>query len=733
MSVTAPVFRVAVPAPLRRCFDYAVSTPPPHPRPGVRVRVPFGQREMIGVLVGILDRSPITPERLKPVLKVLDREPVLSADLLGLLQWAADYYHHPLGDVLKTALPSSLRRGGDVHTGVLVWLLTAAGRKVPAGALNRTPLQRKILAAIADAPDGLDREQLSRLSRGWKTAVKKMVARGWIAVKVRECLDVTIAETPAPPLTPAQQAAVDVITSEFGVYNAFLLNGVTGSGKTEVYLKVIAQALALRKQALVLVPEIGLTPQLLGRIRGRFAVPVAVLHSGLTDQERLRAWSAARAGKAPVVLGTRSAVFTPLQALGVIIIDEEHDPSYKQQEGFRYHARDVAVMRAHREGIPIVLGSATPSLDSLQNVVDGNYHRLELPDRTGTARLPDVHLLDLRRLPVNDGLSPPLVEQIQHRLLKGEQSLLFLNRRGYAPVYMCHDCGWLAPCRRCDAKLTLHKRSQRLRCHHCGADSPLARDCPECQGMNLHSLGAGTERVERALTRLFPHARIVRIDRDSTRRKGMLEDKLRRVDAGEADILVGTQMLSKGHDFPSVTLVGVLDADQRLYSVDFRASEQLVQQIIQVSGRAGRGAKPGEVWVQTYQPQHPVFTALRQHDYRAFVDLALAERKAASYPPFAYLALLRAESPKPEAALRFVQVAHELASGCLASDSVELMDPVPAPMERRAGRYRAQLLAQSARRRPLHRFISRWLPLLDEAPAGKRARWSLDVDPFDMY
>ncbi len=736
MSVAAPIFRVAVPAPLRRCFDYTVASPTPHACPGVRVRVPFGGRELVGVLVGILDESAITQERLKPILQVLDREPVLSVELLGLLQWAAEYYHHPLGDVLKNALPLSLRRGHDVRTShSLIWLLTPTGRQVSVASLSRAPLQRKIISALAQTPDGLDADRLSRVAQGWRAVVKKMVIKGWVAAEQRECLEATtIPRVPAPVLTPAQEAAVAAVTDHFGSAKAFLLHGVTGSGKTEVYLKLIEHALASQKQALVLVPEIGLTLQLLARVRHRFAVPVAVLHSGLTDQERLCAWLMARDGKARIILGTRSAVFAPMKSPALIIVDEEHDPSYKQHEGFRYHARDVAVMRAHRQGIPIVLGSATPSLDSLENVAAENYQRLDLPQRTGTATLPDIRLLDMRRLPVNDGLSPPLVERLQRCLQRGEQSLLFLNRRGYAPAYMCHDCGWVAPCRRCDAKLTLHQQRQRLRCHHCGADGALPGLCPDCQATNLRALGEGTERVETALTRLFPHARIVRIDRDSTRRKGALEDKLRRVDAGEADILVGTQMLSKGHHFPNVTLVGVLNADQRLYSVDFRASEELVQQIIQVSGRAGRGEKPGEVWIQTYHPDHPIFAALRHHDYHAFAVFALDERKAARYPPFTHFALLRAESPSAGAALKFVRAACRLAHDCLSRDSeVEVMDPMPAPMERRAGRYRAQLLVQSDQRRPLHSFLTKWLTLLEHTLTSKRVRWSLDVDPMDMY
>ncbi|MFQ5993562.1 MAG: primosomal protein N' [Acidiferrobacterales bacterium] len=731
----APILRVAVPAPLRRCFDYVCPSLTWQPSPGVRVRVPFGQRELVGVLVGVADDSTVSAARLKPILKVLDPEPLLPAKLLELLQWAADYYHHPLGDVLTTALPACLRQGRDAQTvRPLVWSLTAAGREAWQQGLRHAPLQQRLLAVLAASAGGVTAETLVAVSDCWRAALRRMVDKGWVAVRERDCVSTTQTGRRALPLlTASQSAAVAAVADTLGAYQAFLLQGVTGSGKTEVYLKLIEQVLALERQALVLVPEIGLTPQLLGRVRARFDVPVAVLHSGLSDHERLAAWMMAREGRAPIVLGARSAVFVPLNRPGVIIVDEEHDSAYKQQEGFRYHARDIAVMRAHREDIPIVLGSATPSLDSLKNVAEGNYRPLRLPSRIGTAGLPDVRLLDLRQLPANDGLSPPLLEQINQRLQRGEQSLLFLNRRGFAPAYMCHDCGWFAPCPRCDARLTFHRRRAQLRCHHCGRESPQPAACPVCHGAALHALGEGTERVEAALARLFPSARIVRIDRDSTRRKGELEEQLRRVDVGEADIMVGTQMLSKGHDFPNVTLVGVLNADQRLYSVDFRASEQLVQQILQVSGRAGRGEKPGTVWIQTYHPDHPIFAALRTHDYDAFAAFALDERRATRHPPFSHVALLRAESQKAGAALSFVATAHRLARACLEEADIELMDPVPAPMERRAGRYRAQLLVHSLRRRPLHPFLSRWLRELDEAPTSRRVRWSLDVDPVDMY
>lgn len=732
--MSALIGRVAVPTPLRRLFDYTLPDSV-SAAPGARVRVPFGRRELIGILLTVGRETPIGPERLKAVRAVIDREPMFPSSLLRLLRWAAEYYHHPLGEVLAAALPLALRQGREPRAARAPrWRLSPLGRERADSLSPRASMQRRLLTALAQAGEGLDAKALVAVSPRWRAGLQPLISKGWVVVEEQEePLAAWVgAPEPAPTLTPAQAAAAAAIMRHLGEYRSFLLYGVTGSGKTEVYLKVIEATLAAGRQALVLLPEIALTPQFVRRVRARLAEPVALLHSGLPDRERLTAWLQARSGQARVVIGTRSAVFAPLHSPGVIIVDEEHDSSFKQHEGFRYHARDVAVMRAHREGIPIVLGSATPSLDSWKRVADGSYERLDLPDRTGVARLPVIRLLDLRRLPLTEGLSPPLIEQIQRRLQSGEQSLLFLNRRGFAPVYMCHACGWLAPCARCDARLTLHQRSARLRCHHCGAEQAVMARCPECDAADLRALGAGTERVELTIARLFPRARIVRIDRDTTRRKGALERKLASVDAGEADILIGTQMLSKGHDFPNVTLVGVLNADQRLYSVDFRAAEHLMQQIMQVGGRAGRAEKPGEVWIQTYHPGDPVFAALRRHDYGAFAELALAERRAAGYPPYSRFALLRAESPKPQAALGFVEAAHALAAGC-RTNGVQLMDPTPAPMERRAGRYRAQLLVQASTHRSLHAFLGEWLLRLEGSTHAKHVRWSLDVDPLDMY
>lgn len=732
MKLQPPIIQVAVPSPLARHFDYLLPTNITVPGPGTRVRIPFGRREVIGVVLGSSETSELPHEKLKPIRTVLDPEPLLPPVLMELLVWAAAYYHHPVGEVLQTALPVLLRRGAaPSQAGERRYALTDAGQHLPPDVLRRSPVQQRLVEQLALQPQGLVAAQLAASIPHWRNPMQRLVSRGWVQVTEGTCLpDPGTPPRPAPTLLPDQVAAVAAVSESLGRFQCLLLHGVTGSGKTEVYLRAIQDVIARGRQALVLVPEIGLTPQLVARFESRFQVPIAVMHSGLNDSERLCAWESGRGGEAAIVLGTRSAVFAPLPRLGLILIDEEHDASFKQQDGFRYHARDVAIKRARLENVPVVLGSATPSLESMHNAEQGRYRRLTLATRAGNAQPPRVQLLDLKRLPLDDGLSAPLVEALQDRLARREQSLLFLNRRGFAPVLMCHDCGWLAPCARCDARLTVHQRSRTLRCHHCGAEASLPQTCPACHGGNLHGIGEGTERIETTLARRLPEARIERVDRDSTRRKGSLEAILERVQDGRVDILVGTQMLTKGHDFPNLTLVGVLNADQGLYSADFRSEERLVQQLVQVTGRAGRADKPGQVLVQTYHPDHPVFTALAHHDYAEFARFAILERQGAGYPPYAHLALLRAESPKPEAALGFLRQARALAGH---PDGVELMDPVPSPMERRAGRYRAQLLVQAGERRALHAFLGSWRAALDEDKLGRRVRWSLDVDPVDLY
>jgi primosomal protein N' (replication factor Y) len=742
MSVPSVFLRVAVPSPLRRCFDYL---PPAgcdvHAlRPGLRLRVPFGRTSVIGVLLAVGSESELPAHRLKAVSEVLESEPSLSAPLLELLNWASGYYQHPIGEVMVNALPALLRQGSPrVVSGESVWRLTEAGRAVDGQSLRRAPRQQALLQLLADAAEaGLDAAALDAVQSQWRPVMRKLVDKGWVAVLQRPCLPgpTQVSPSVAPALNTAQAEAVATITEQLGGFAVSLLDGVTGSGKTEVYLAVIERVLARGEQVLVLVPEIGLTPQLLSRFQQRFNQALAVMHSGLTDRERLCAWQAAASGEAAIVIGTRSAVFTPFARLGLIILDEEHDSSFKQQEGFRYSARDVAVKRAQLAALPVVLGSATPSLETLHNAIQGRYSQLLLPQRAGTAKQPDIAVLDVRKQPMFDGLSTALLNAMRRHLDNGGQVLVFLNRRGYAPTLLCHDCGWVAKCRRCDAHMTLslaerHGR-QRLRCHHCGAERPAEEQCPDCHSSELRPVGAGTERLEEALQRHFPDIGIARIDRDTTRRKGSLQTLLDGVHAGSHRILIGTQMLAKGHHFPDVTLVAIVDIDQGLFSADFRATERMAQLLVQVAGRAGRAQKPGQVLIQTHHPDHPLLQRLLSDGYAAFAQAALEERRQAQLAPFTHLALLRAEAVDGRLPLQFLSHARQLAED-IGSAGVQLLGPIPAPMERRAGRVRAQLLLQATQRADLHRLLEPWLRQLEGDKLGRKVRWSMDVDPQEMF
>ena len=534
-----------------------------------------------------------------------------------------------------------------------------------------------------------------------------------------------------PVLNAEQSRAVEQVEARLGEFTPFVLDGVTGSGKTEVYLRLIETTVARGHQALVLIPEIGLTPQLLARFRERLSCRVAALHSGLSDGERLSSWTHARNGTADVLVGTRSAVFAPLARPGLFIVDEEHDLSFKQQDGFRYSARDLAVVRARDAGAPVVLGSATPSLEAIENMRRGRYRRLDLPHRAGGATPPRIDVVDLRARPFDSGLCDVLVEALEETKARSEQALLFINRRGYAPRLMCYACGWIADCDRCDAHLVFHREDGRMRCHHCAAERPPAEECPECGSKNVRRLGLGTERVAGALERKIKGLRVARMDRDATRRRGSLEALLDRVHAGEVDAVVGTQMLAKGHHFPNVTLVAILDADAGLFGIDFRATERMAQLLLQVAGRAGRGDRTGRVLLQTHHPEHPLLRVLVLEGYRKFCAEALAERRGARLPPFASLALVRAEALQRDAPQSFLHDAGACASA-RPHPGISVLGPVPSPMERRAGRYRAQLLVDATSRAALQRFLPGWIAELESLPSARKVRWSVDVDPQEM-
>jgi primosomal protein N' (replication factor Y) (superfamily II helicase) len=727
---------VAIDAPLRRLFDYRApaQVAPESLLPGVRVWVPFSRRRVVGVLVETRASSDVPVSKLKAAIAIVDEEPVLDAPLLQLLLWAADYYRHPPGEVISAALPAPLRTGDSMLETSERWTLSAAARSGTLAALPARASRLREIAGFLEAHDGADAPGLAAVSPRWRDHVRELEKRGWVTkfrMANRPGPRQHVRAGPRPEPTAEQTLAIEAVAAARGHHTSFLLHGVTGSGKTEVYLRAIEEVVARGDQALVLVPEIALTPQLVARFAARFDAPLAVLHSSLTDQERLRAWRAARSGASPVVIGTRSAVFAPLVRPGLIVVDEEHDASFKQQEGFRYSARDLALARAQRLGIPVVLGSATPSLESLERTRSGKSVLLSLPNRTAGASQPPLHLVDLRRHAATQGIATPTVLAIKRHLDAGGQVLLYLNRRGYAPSLFCPSCGWVAPCPRCDARLTVHQRDQRLHCHHCGTEQRVPETCPTC-GEAVRPVGQGTERIEETLARLFPDVPLARIDRDAVRRRGALEAALDRVTRGEIRLLVGTQMLTKGHHFPGVSLVVVLNADQGLFGTDFRASERLAQSIVQVAGRAGREERPGEVLIQTEYPEHPLLAQLVAGGYDAFASAALEERELAKWPPFARIAVLRAEAARREAPIAFLERAREIAES-IASSGVEVLGPASAPMERRAGHYRAQLLLHARTHSPLQRLFARWVPAVEDLPEARKVRWSLDVDPLELF
>jgi primosomal protein N' (replication factor Y) len=655
------IAKIAVPTPLRRTFDYLV------PQgmtltPGVRVKVPFRKKEMIGVFLEFTNHSEFSLSKLKSVIEVLDAEPLINTEIFQLCQWAAEYYHYPIGEVFEAALPVLLRQGKEAKFKNLT-----VQENFSSYALSLNSFQQSALDAICAVKD----------------------------------------------------------------FQVFLLDGVTGSGKTEVYLQAITHILKQKKQILVLVPEIGLTPQTIQRFRERFSESVVALHSGLNEKERLNAWLAAKNGEAQIVIGTRSAVFTPFLNLGLIVVDEEHDLSFKQQEGFRYHGRDLAIKRAHWNKIPIILGSATPSLESLHNAKQNRYHHLHLPERAGNAKMPEYQMIDIRKMNLQEGLSDILLQEMQQHLQQGNQVMIFLNRRGFAPVLMCHACGWMAMCKRCDMRMTYHQDPKSLHCHHCDSRRPIYKNCESCGEKELFAVGLGTERLEKILEKHFPNESIVRIDRDSTRKKGSIEKLLDEIQQGKHQILIGTQMLAKGHHFPDVTLVAVIDADGGFFSADFRALERMGQLLLQVSGRAGRMEKPGKVMIQTHHPDHPHLQKLLKESYHHFALSLLQERELAKLPPYNFFALFRAEAYDTRHILAFLTEIKKLTGKI--GEGIRMLGPISAPMPRRAGRHRMQLLVHASQRPFLQTFLKRIVHGIETIPNKHRVRWSLDVDPIEMF
>jgi len=729
------IFRVALPGPVDRLFDYLA---PPNQNsyafcPGIRLEVPFGKSNKVAFLLEVASHSEVEPEKLKPVLHILDTRPLLSVTDLALLHWASRYYHHPLGEVISCAFPVALRQGQAVRQqNRQSFRLTPLGLAIDEKALKTAPRQRAMLSFFKACPIR-PKDHPELVSASAKAVLRQWLAKQWLIVEDDAPAEfIPVTQAAGFVCNDRQQAAIDAVTGQLNRFAVFLLEGVTGSGKTEVYLQVISAVLAQGRQVLVLVPEISLTPQLEQRFRERFAVDIAVSHSGLADGPRQQAWLGMQQGHCPIMLGTRSALFTPIKNLGLIVLDEEHDPSFKQQDGFRFSARDVAVMRAKMVGIPVVLGSATPSLESLFNVEKKRYQHLHLPERAGNATEPELQLLDIRNKKMAGGLSEPLLAQIRQTLAKREQALLFLNRRGFAPTLICHGCGWVARCLRCDANLVVHAKAGLLRCHHCGHEQALPTLCPACKSPQMTALGLGTERMENSLAELFPGHTVIRLDKDTTQRKGSLDNYLEQINQGRADIVLGTQLLAKGHHFPNVTLVAIIDVDSGLFSIDFHAQERLAQQIVQVAGRAGRAEKSGKVVLQTRRPEHPLLLTLINQGYRLFAQMALAERKQAGLPPYAYQALLRVETGRPQEAENLLRQVVALAKAH-PGPGLQVLGPVPAPMAKRAGLFRYQLLFQSRRRTELHAWLGQLANGLAGIKRDKTTRWSLDVDPLDLY
>ena len=735
------LIRVAVPVPLADAFEYLVPEGADRPPLGSRVRVPFGRRERVGIVVAHPERSTLPAGKLKAIREQLDAQALFGPELMETLLWAADYYHYALGEVLGHALPGWLREGRALEDPPeRVWRLAALGREQAPDALGRAKQQARALTQLRG---GAAAESELKEAGIAIAVIERLAAKAWIEFELaartapRASAPAEFRPEAPPELTADQSRVLEAIAADRRAASAgfrpYLLHGVTGSGKTEVYLRLIAAELAAERQTLLLVPEIGLTPQLVARLRARFGTELAILHSALSERERFTAWRRAYRREAKLVVGTRSAVFAPLPAAGLIIVDEEHDSSYKQQRGFRYSARDLAVVRGRRLGVPVLLASATPSLESLYNTQLGRYVKLDMPRRIGAAGEPRLRIVDLNRHASRQSLSTPLVAAIGEHLAAGNQVLLFLNRRGFAPALFCPGCNDCEQCKRCDARMTVHAKAGELRCHHCGAQRRLVWQCPRC-GSERIAVGAGTQRVGEELAALFPRARVARLDRDATSRKGALAAVLRDVESGAIEILIGTQMLAKGHDFPRVTLVGVLNADQGLFGTDPRSHERLAQTILQVAGRAGRADRPGEVLIQTHYAEHPLLQCLLTQDYAAFATLALAERREASWPPFAHLAAWRAEATQREPAFAFLERVRAVAGKIQSAREreVTILGPAPDAMERKDGRYRAQLLFRSAQRAPLRALLARTLLQVRGMKDARKVRWSLDVDPLEL-
>ena len=739
MSAAPFYLSIALPVPLNRCFDYlpAADTDMSHYQAGLRILVPFGNRQLVGIIVDIHQSPQIDPIKLKPIQQIIDRKPIIPKDLYQLGHWLHQYYHQPLGECLHTLLPVILRKEQAAAISTEPYVLLNA--ELPDLAdLKRAPRQIALLEFILETKQS-GHWQRELVAEGFTPAILKgLEDKGFISIEDRPSFQAqrgTSIQTPLQ-LNEEQQDALARIHSSQG-FNPFLLEGVTGSGKTEVYLQAISPFIDEKEQVLIIVPEIGLTPQTVKRFSDRFNADILLLHSQLTDRERLDAWLLASEHdkkKAQIIIGTRSAIFTPTPNLAAIIIDEEHDHSFKQQDGIRYNGRDVAVYRAKQKNVPIILGSATPNLDTLHNALSEKYQHIRLTQRAGTAEPPKLHILNVNKQPVHHGLADELVPEIQTTLAAGHQVLVFVNRRGFAPTLYCPDCGWISECRRCDAKMTLHQKPAHLHCHHCDYKQALPNQCPSCLSKNIHPIGAGTERLESHLQNLFNGVPVIRIDRDSTANKNSMETLLQPVRDGQPCIMVGTQMLAKGHHFPKVALVIMINLDAGFFSADYRAMEKTAQLILQVAGRAGRESIKGKAVIQTEFADHPLLHLLSEENYHALALALLQERHEQNLPPYGFQALIRADSTQPREAEQFLHRVRELLNWHqqnMQLDSINVIGPLPAPMELRGGRFRSQLWINSGNRRQLHQFLHASINGIYDIKGFHKVRWSIDVDPID--
>lgn len=737
------IVKVAIAVPLRRLFDYFLpSDSMIHPKPGMRVEVPFGSSNKIGFIDSVLNTtqtqpSTITSEKIKPIGQILDHYPLINDTLISLYQWMCRYYHAPPGEVWQTMLPTALLKGKKAELiRMSYWKMTPEGQQAfkenkvnPSAVKQRLALQQLAQNSQIIAHDRL--KDFGLTYANMKTlAAKRWVTRDFFQTESAQDIQHLINQPKNIQLNKEQQYAIEQVTQSLATYQSFLLFGVTASGKTEVYLRLIQQVIEKKQQALVLVPEIGLTPQTLNRFENRFNVNIVLLHSGMSEQQRLQSWLSAQNGEAQIIIGTRSAIFTPLKNPGIIIIDEEHDLSFKQQQGFRYSARDVAMVRANFEKIPVLLGSASPSLESLMNVKNNKMTQLNLNQKAQTNQALNYHVIDLKNEPMKQGLSNQLINAIKKHLNEHGQILLFLNRRGYAPVLLCHQCGWSSSCTRCDLHFTYHHQNHFLECHHCGSNRKAPNQCPECHSQQMIPIGFGTERLQETIQDLFPTARIARVDRDTTRTKSAMNNYVNSIKSGQVDILIGTQMLAKGHHFPNVTLVGLIDMDSALYSADFRAPEYAAQLITQVSGRAGRADKSGDILIQTHHINHPMLGQVIHTGYAEFAKLALQERLETELPPYTYSAMFQAESPQIGYVKFFLQEVKNILDR-YSDLKIELLGPAPAVYAKKAGKFRYQLFLQSKKRNKLHQLLKLTIGDIENLKSARRVRWRLEIDPIN--